>query len=451
MNCDVTSEDDGGVPAALANVPLRAVSVGLQYGLGNQLFMMAAAFGYGAATGRVPVIDMDATMRTKPGAHTRECYANTIFKRFARVTEPLQGAVAYQEPLHDAFRGGSKIPAFPAAARVKIRGFFIGEHLVRPVAAAFRRALCLPRVPRAPNTVFMHMRRGDTISVLMNRILYVYDLKEYCARAMALVRARLPGVRIRVFSDDLDWCKAQALFAAPDVEFEDERHSVTALAKMAACGAGGICWNSTFSWWAAYLNPNPAKLVTLPLQYNKIVPVDVWPAGAHIISSGPALLADGTLALTCIIGGAIILALMGVCIYLGVRHSQLVKKTKYSDNVYFNEGIKIIGASYNKFPLQYSKLRAFVFSHTHFVFGMATAQPACRVQDCDCHIALSDEEQARVRADARRIFEDAYLCAQASGRHIVSKRDIQIACRVLGAPGPVHLPAVPTSPSAAPR
>jgi hypothetical protein len=320
MNCSsVSSNSSNDVPQALAEAPLRAVSVGLQCGLGNQLFMMAAAFGYGAATGRVPVIDMHATVRTKLSAHTRELYANTIFKRFARVAAPLRSAVTYREPLYDAFIGGSKIPAFPNAARVKLHGFFIGEHLVRPVAAAFRHTLCLPAVPRTPNTIFMHMRRGDTISNPLFRILYVYDLKEYCARAMALARARLPGVRIRVFSDDLEWCRAQPMFAAPDVEFEDERKPVVALAKMAACEAGGICWNSTFSWWAAYLNPNPAKLVTLPLQYNKIMPVDVWPVGAHVISNGPALLASGALALTCIVCSVVVLALVIVCIWLGVH------------------------------------------------------------------------------------------------------------------------------------
>lgn len=317
---------DGDVPVALNDVPERAVSIGLHCGLGNQLFMMAAAFGYGAATARVPVIDMQATMRAHMDAHTHECYANTIFKRFARVDTPLTGAVAYRELVHMMFSGGSRVPALASAARVKLYGFFIGEHLVKPVAAAFRQQLCLPHVPRMPNTVFMHIRRGDLVTNPFWRVVCATDLREYCERAMTFVRARIPGVRIRVFSDDLSWCRAQSMFTSSDIDFEDEPHAVRALAKMAACDAGGICWNSTFSWWGAYLNPNPAKLVTMPVQYNKIMPIDVWPAGAHIISSGPTLLASGAVALTCIIGGVIILVLIAVCIYLGVQHTALLNK-----------------------------------------------------------------------------------------------------------------------------
>jgi hypothetical protein len=304
----------------------RTVSVGLAGGLGNQLFAMAAAFGYGRATNRQPAIDVRWTLRGRLPSHTANRYIDTVFRRFARIAKPYAGTVVYHEPLHASQLGGSRIPAFANAAHVALRGYFVGEHTIRPHITAFVRELSLPVVPPVPNTVFMHVRRGDVVRHPIYRMLYSYDLKEYCERALALVRSKLPGVRIRVFSDDLAWCQAQPMLTAADIEFEDERLPELALMKMAACEAGGICWNSTFSWWAAYLNRNPAKLVTMPLQFNKIMPVDVWPAGAHIISSGPALLANGVFVFACVVIGVCVLALTAVCIWLGVRNAKLARQ-----------------------------------------------------------------------------------------------------------------------------
>ena len=311
------------VDDTMSELPARTVCIGLAGGLGNQLFAMAAAFGYGRLTDRTAVIDVRQTFSTCLPLHTSDRYLDSVFKNFPRTARLPAGIATYREALHDSLRGGSKIPRFEYASHVKLHGYFLGEHQIKSCIAEFVQQLCLPAVAPVPNTVFMHVRRGDVVKNIVYRTLYMYNLDEYCRRAMALVRARLPGVRIRVFSDDLNWCRAQRMFGAPDVEFEEERAPTLALMKMAACEAGGICWNSTFSWWAAYLNPNPAKLVTMPLQFNKLMPTDVWPSGTHIVTSGPALLANGVFALTCIVAGVIICVLLAVCIWLGVSNTRL--------------------------------------------------------------------------------------------------------------------------------
>jgi len=83
-----------------------------------------------------------------------------------------------------------------------------------------------------------------------------YELPSYYELAMA----EFPGEKFLVFSDDIEWCKQQPIFK--DCEFY-HGSEVDDLNKMASC-KHNIIANSSFSWWAAYLNPNPNKIVIAP-------------------------------------------------------------------------------------------------------------------------------------------------------------------------------------------
>lgn len=86
----------------------------------------------------------------------------------------------------------------------------------------------------------------------------------YYVRAMEYFRKKF-GYKIEflVFSDDIAWCKNSPIFR--NCSFH-EGNEIEDLNAMANC-EHNIIANSSFSWWAAWLNPNPNKIVIAPKQW----------------------------------------------------------------------------------------------------------------------------------------------------------------------------------------
>lgn len=77
-----------------------------------------------------------------------------------------------------------------------------------------------------------------------------------------------------VCSDNIPWCKKNLSHIAPNIVFIEGNIHVYDMYLMSLC-KHNITANSTFSWWSAYLNPNPDKIVvTLNNWYGK------WWAGS---------------------------------------------------------------------------------------------------------------------------------------------------------------------------
>lgn len=93
------------------------------------------------------------------------------------------------------------------------------------------------------NQVAIHVRRGDYV----NNSFYVDLMKtDYYESAIAL----FPGEKFLVFSDDIEWCKQQPLFA--ECEFSEGNDEIVDFNLMAGCKSI-ICANSSYSLWAGIL------------------------------------------------------------------------------------------------------------------------------------------------------------------------------------------------------
>lgn len=114
-------------------------------------------------------------------------------------------------------------------------------------------------------SVAIHFRRGDYVrNAAFNQEIGVLGI-DYYERAVALVRERLPSAVLYLFSDDVDAVEREFRPPGPHVFVRAVRpwHAYDKIRLMGACDHAVIS-NSTFAWWAAWLNPNPDKLVIAP-------------------------------------------------------------------------------------------------------------------------------------------------------------------------------------------
>jgi hypothetical protein len=118
------------------------------------------------------------------------------------------------------------------------------------------------------HSVSIHVRRGD---YLTNKISKVYELcdKEYYERALEKMLEKIPSAEFFIFSDDPAWVKANLpLPSSANVVSGNNLPEHEELFLMAAC-KHQIIANSSFSWWGAWLNNNPNKIIIGPKVWFK--------------------------------------------------------------------------------------------------------------------------------------------------------------------------------------
>lgn len=67
-------------------------------------------------------------------------------------------------------------------------------------------------------------------------------------------------------TNDMDWCKDQ--FIGNDFIFSDKQKPINDFCRIMLCDHNITCHISSFGYWAAFLNPNPNKIVIAPKYYH---------------------------------------------------------------------------------------------------------------------------------------------------------------------------------------
>ena len=121
---------------------------------------------------------------------------------------------------------------------------------------------------RAQPSASLHVRRGDYTNA-KNKKLFATCSLDYYREAIRLMHERVPGVRLFAFSDDPDWVDAH--LGAEFGSIETVRHNFGDRSahdmRLMSQADHHIIANSSFSWWGAWLNPSPDKIVIAPRRW----------------------------------------------------------------------------------------------------------------------------------------------------------------------------------------
>lgn len=115
-------------------------------------------------------------------------------------------------------------------------------------------------------SVSLHIRRGDYLTPANQALFGGICTEAYYKEAMRRMREQYPGCRFFLFTNDKEWAKKQSADqASTDVTVVDlpEGCDHQEFALMSKC-KHNILANSSYSWWASYLNNNPHKTILAP-------------------------------------------------------------------------------------------------------------------------------------------------------------------------------------------
>ena len=268
------------------------VIVRLEGGLGNQLFQYATGRTIARATGRDRLLDTSAYREDRLRSYQLD--------RFAIAARPLRrGDVPYLklrrsrlgailprrsrvEIVREAFP--ARVPVWPERGAVSdagtpyLIGYWQSERYFAAVADTIRREVRVNAAPEGRNArllddiagcdaVALHVRRGDYVSNPAATAYHGLCGLEYYNAAIRRLSGKVSRPHCFVFSDDLDWVRANLDPGHPttwvghnaDTPWEDLR-------LMAAC-RHFIVANSSFSWWGARLGEWPGKEVIAPARW----------------------------------------------------------------------------------------------------------------------------------------------------------------------------------------
>jgi hypothetical protein len=287
------------------------IIVGLSGGMGNQMFQYA--FARCLAHRRQTELKLDLSFfKNQPPAETGHVFRNydldifAIDENFATEEEVFRLRSRFHHTLLDKI--ANKIvgvkkscvrephfqfseSAYQSSDNVYLSGYWQTEKYFSAIRSLIQSDFTFkePMTNNATellsqilskNSVCVNVRRGDFVT---NSFHGSYG-PSYFSEAERIMESKVADPTYFVFSDEIEWCRANLQFNNPTVFVSHEfagRKFQDYLRLMSAC-KHFIIPNSSFAWWAVWFNENPVKTVIAPAAWfsdtnintNDLVPAD---------------------------------------------------------------------------------------------------------------------------------------------------------------------------------
>lgn len=261
----------------------------LQGGLGNQMFQYAAGLALAHKLGTILKLDIQHYENDPLRQYCLHGFALSSgiasaeeIKRlkddslFSNIAEKIFGKKknVFIEPDHHFFYP----QLFDLADDAYIDGYWQREEYFKNISNIIKKEFTLKNpFPDAAkelidsicstNSISVAIRRGDYITPKYRKIFYECS-PEYYSKAITLISKRVSNPHFFVTTDDIEYAKTlsfpkNTFYIEPAIQ---KLENFQEIAIMSMC-KHNIIANSSFSWWGAWLNQNPDKIIIAPKQW----------------------------------------------------------------------------------------------------------------------------------------------------------------------------------------
>lgn len=116
------------------------------------------------------------------------------------------------------------------------------------------------------NSVSIHLRRGDFLTNPRAKKFHGVCSMAYYKKSINFIMQKVKNPHFFIFSDDIEWARSNFNFIECPFTFIEKNSDVVDFWLMSLC-KHNVLANSTFSWWAGWLNKNNSKFVIAPKKW----------------------------------------------------------------------------------------------------------------------------------------------------------------------------------------